>query len=66
MISFSGLFKDTLSWNTVAKYIQSQPILIGLKSLRILKRTNQRLRLLDAQMEDIFFFNARNILGLAG
>ena len=52
---FLWLYEDTLNWNTVAKHTQIQPILIGLKSLRALKLAAQRLRLTDAQVEDILF-----------
>jgi glutamate-1-semialdehyde 2,1-aminomutase len=61
---FLWLYEDTVNWETIASYTRIQPLFVGHESLRALKLTAQRLRLTDAQIEDIFYHNARNMLGM--
>ncbi len=62
---FLWLGEDSLDWNTVGAYARIQPVLLGLESLRALKLATHRLRLTDGQVEDIFYHNARRMLGMA-
>ena len=61
---FLWLREDALDWETVAGHARIKPVLMGLESLRALKLAAMRLRLTDAQVEDIFYHNARKMLGM--
>ena len=60
---FVWLYEDTLDWSQFA-YADVRPTLVGLESLRCLKLAAFSLRLSDSQVEDIFYHNARRMLGL--
>ena len=62
--SFLWLYEDTLAWDTVASYGKIQPLFVGHESLRALKLAARRMRLSDSQIEDIFYNNARRMLGV--
>ena len=62
---FLWLGEDSLDWSSVAAYARIQPVLLGLESLRALKLAAQRLRLTDSQVEDVFYHNARRMLGMS-
>lgn len=59
---FVWLYEETLDWQT-ASFQPLQPILVGLESLRTLKQAVWRCRLSDRQVEDIFYHNAKRLLG---
>ena len=59
---FLWLREDALNWETVAGHARIEPVLMGLESLRALKLSAMRLRMTDAQVEDIFYHNARKML----
>ena len=61
---FLWLYEDTLDWKTISG-VEIRPYLIGLESLRALKQAAQRLRLSDSQIEDLFYNNSRQMLGLS-
>jgi glutamate-1-semialdehyde 2,1-aminomutase len=61
--SFVWLYEDTLDWSQF-QYARVEPTLVGLESLRCLKLAARHLRLTDSQIEDIFYRNARRMLGL--
>jgi predicted TIM-barrel fold metal-dependent hydrolase len=61
---FVWLYEETLDWDTVNVVGKIRPILVGYESLRALKLAALRLRLTDTQLEDIFFNNARAMLGM--
>jgi predicted TIM-barrel fold metal-dependent hydrolase len=61
---FLWLYEETLDWDTVNPVGKIRPLLVGHESLRALKLAAMRLRLSDAQLEDIFFNNARAMLGM--
>ena len=62
---FVWLGEDNLNWDSVA-HVPIQPVLVGLESLRVLKLGVRHLRLSDSQVEDIFYHNARRMLGMKG
>jgi len=45
------------------KHATLQPVLVGLESLRSLRLAARRLKLTDAQIEDIFYHNAARLFG---
>jgi glutamate-1-semialdehyde 2,1-aminomutase len=61
---FLWLYEDTLDWDSVASYAKIQPLFVGHESLRALKLAARRMKLSDSQMEDIFYNNARRMLGV--
>jgi glutamate-1-semialdehyde 2,1-aminomutase len=61
---FLWLYEDTLDWETVNPVGRVRPLLVGHESLRALKHAAMRLRLTDSQLEDVFFNNARAMLGM--
>jgi glutamate-1-semialdehyde 2,1-aminomutase len=61
---FLWLYEDTLDWDRVASHATIQPLFVGHESLRALKLAARRMKLSDSQMEDIFYNNARRMLGL--
>lgn len=61
---FFWLGEDSLDWDSVAAQASIQPVLTGLESLRVLKLAARHLRLSDSQVEDIFYYNARRMLGM--
>ncbi len=61
---FLWLYEDTLDWKTISG-VEIRPYLIGLESLRALKLAAQRLRLSDSQIEDVFYNNSLQMLGLS-
>ena len=63
---FVWLGEDSLDWDSVAAQAPIQPVLTGLESLRVLKLAVRHLRLSDSQVEDIFYYNARRMLGMEG
>ena len=63
---FVWLGEDSLDWDSVAAQAPIQPVLTGLESLRVLKLAARHLRLSDSQVEDIFYYNARRMLGMEG
>ena len=60
---FLWLNEDTLDWKTMS-IVEIRPYLVGLESLRALKLAARRLRLSDPQIEDIFYNNSLQMLGL--
>lgn len=60
--SFHWLYADEM--NLGEKHTTLKPVLIGLESLRSLILALHRLKLTDAQIEDIFFGNAAELLGI--
>ena len=62
---FLWLYEETLDWETVNPVGRVRPIPVGHESLRALKHAAMRLRLGDTQIEDIFFNNARAMLGIS-
>lgn len=60
---FLWLYEDTLDWKSVSG-IEIRPYLVGHESLRALKQASQRLRLTDNQIEDVFWNNSVQMLGL--
>lgn len=62
--TFLWLYEDTVDWNTVAAHAKIQPLLVGHESLRALKLAALRMKLRDSQIEDIFYHNARRMLGM--
>jgi glutamate-1-semialdehyde 2,1-aminomutase len=60
---FAWLYEDSLDWSAF-KYADVRPTLAGLESLRCLKVAAFSLGLTDSQVEDIFYHNARRMLGL--
>jgi glutamate-1-semialdehyde 2,1-aminomutase len=63
--TFLWLHEETLDWDTVAAHAKIQPLFVGHESLRALKLAVRRMKLSDTQIEDIFYNNARRMLGLA-
>jgi len=61
---FLWLYEETLDWETVNPAGKIRPLLVGHESLRALKLAAMRLRLSDTQLEDIFYNNARAMLGM--
>jgi predicted TIM-barrel fold metal-dependent hydrolase len=61
---FLWLYEETLDWETVNPIGKIRPLLVGHESLRALKLAAMRLHLSDTQLEDIFFNNARAMLGM--
>lgn len=61
---FLWLYEDTIAWDRVMPYAV-QPLLIGMESLRALKRAAVRLKLSDRQIEDIFYGNAAQLFGFS-
>jgi predicted TIM-barrel fold metal-dependent hydrolase len=61
---FLWLYENTVDWDTVAGYAKIRPLFVAHESLRALKLAATRLRLRDAQVEDIFYHNARRLFGL--
>jgi glutamate-1-semialdehyde 2,1-aminomutase len=59
---FLWLYEDTLDWSK-ASFKPLQPVFIGLESLRVLKQAAWHQRLTDSQVEDVFYSNARRLLG---
>jgi len=62
--TFLWLYEDTLDWDTVAAHGKIQPLFVGHESLRALKFAARKMRLSDSQIEDIFYNNARRMLGI--
>jgi glutamate-1-semialdehyde 2,1-aminomutase len=60
--SFHWIYEDDPGLQ--ADYIDLQPVLIGLESIRSLRLACQRLRLTDSQIEDIFYNNAKQLYPL--
>jgi glutamate-1-semialdehyde 2,1-aminomutase len=61
--TFLWLYEDTLNWDTVS-HCKIQPLFVGHESLRALKLTAMRMKLSDSQIEDVFYNNARRMLGV--
>jgi glutamate-1-semialdehyde 2,1-aminomutase len=61
--SFVWLYEYSLDWSQF-EYARVAPTLVGLESLRSLKLAALHLRLNDSQIEDVFYRNARRMLGL--
>lgn len=61
--SFHWFYADEM--NLVEKHTTLQPVLVGLESLRSLRLACQRLKLREAQIEDIFYNNAVELLSRA-
>jgi glutamate-1-semialdehyde 2,1-aminomutase len=61
--SFVWLYEHSLDWSQY-EYARVSPTLVGLESLRSLKLAALHLRLNDTQIEDVFYRNARRMLGL--
>jgi len=64
--SFVWLYEDTLDWASVAAHARLRPLFVGHESLRALKLAARRMKLSDAQIEDVFYYNARRMLGVTG
>ena len=62
--TFLWLHEETLNWDTVADHAKIRPLFVGHESLRALKLAVRRMKLSDSQIEDIFYNNARRMLGL--
>ncbi len=62
--TFLWLYEDTLDWEHVAQHTKIQPLFVGHESLRAMKLAALRLKLTDTQIEDIFYNNARRMLGI--
>lgn len=62
--SFLWLYENTLDWETISPAGKVAPLFIGHESLRALRLAAQRMRLTDSQIEDIFYHNARRMLGM--
>lgn len=60
--SFHWLYADEMKLDE--KHTSLKPVLIGLESLRSVILAMHRLKLTDAQIEDIFYGNAAALLGL--
>jgi predicted TIM-barrel fold metal-dependent hydrolase len=52
-----------LDWDSAASYAKIQPLFVGHESLRALKLAARRMKLSDSKIEDIFYNNARRMLG---
>lgn len=61
--SFHWFYADDM--NLAERHTTLRPVLVGLESLRSLRLAIRRLRLGDAQVEDIFYGNAARLFGLA-
>jgi predicted TIM-barrel fold metal-dependent hydrolase len=61
---FLWLYEETLDWETVNPVGKIRPLLVGHESLRALKLAAMRLHLTETQLEDIFYNNARAMLGM--
>ena len=61
---FLWLYEDTFNWDTVASHGKIQPLFVGHESLRALKLAARRMHMSDSQIEDIFYNNARRMLGV--
>ena len=57
------LYENNIDWDAIS-YRKIQPVYLGLESLRALKTAAWNLRLSDAQVEDVFWTNARKLLRL--
>jgi len=56
-----------LQWNTIdwdSRHIRANPILVGLESLRAVQDVANSFGLNDQDLEDIFYSNARRLLGI--
>jgi glutamate-1-semialdehyde 2,1-aminomutase len=60
---FISLQEDTVNWESVS-FTPLQPVFTGLESLRVLKQAAWHRGLTDNQVEDVFFNNARRLMGL--
>ena len=60
--SFHWFYADEM--NLAEKHMQLEPVLIGLESIRSLRLACRRLRLMDSQIEDIFYHNAEQLFAL--
>jgi glutamate-1-semialdehyde 2,1-aminomutase len=60
--SFHWFYAEEM--NLAEKHIKLEPVLIGLESLRSLRLAFRRLKLNDAQIEDIFYNNAADLFSL--
>jgi glutamate-1-semialdehyde 2,1-aminomutase len=62
---FVWLYENTLDWERIAEHTVIQPMFVGHESLRALKSAARALKLHDSQLEDIFYNNARRLLGIS-
>jgi glutamate-1-semialdehyde 2,1-aminomutase len=62
--TFLWLYEDTVDWGTVAPHGKIHPLFVGHESLRALKLAARRMKLSDSQIEDVFYNNARRMLGV--
>jgi hypothetical protein len=60
--SFHWLYADEMHLDE--KHTTLKPVLIGLESLRSVILAMHRLKLRDAQIEDIFYGNAARLFGI--
>lgn len=61
---FLWLYEDTIAWESVMPY-PVRPLMIGMESLRALKLAATRLKLVDSQIDDIFYGNAAQLFGFS-
>lgn len=61
--SFHWFYAEDM--NLHERHITLEPVLIGLESLRSLRLAARRLKLRDAQVEDVFYGNAARLFGFA-
>lgn len=62
--TFLWLYEDTPIWDTAGHTPRVEPLLIGIENLRAIKAACWSLGLGDAQIEDIFWGNAAQLLGV--
>jgi hypothetical protein len=62
---FVWLYEDTMDWQTISPQATVQPYFIGHESLRSLKHAAMAMRLKDSDIENIYYGNARQMLGVA-
>jgi len=62
--TFLWLYEDTPVWNSASYKTHIAPTLVGIENLRAIKAAFWAARLTDTQVENFFWSNAANLLGI--